>query len=109
MIPALYLPSRFERILARQEEQQRPEHYIVERDDAPTIIIANGSDLNWRAPIDELKAIAAEQLAGYARTERAQSWGDRYHDLQEAWYRQMEKRKLAAQKKIISAAKLARA
>jgi len=96
----LFKKSPLEEAKEAGEQDDRPEHYVVEAPNQPTIIIATGPDRLWRPPVDELRAIAQERIQEYGQSERALSWGDRQRLMHQAWIDQMERRQAAAHGKL---------
>lgn len=88
-----------------QEEEARPSIYTAEQADGNTLIICNGDDELWRAPVDELKDMAREVEEENARSEHRLSWEDRRKAIQERWLAHAERRLLAKRRAFQNFAK----
>lgn len=75
-LPGRYAGARVEAVLAVQDSQARPEHYILDAPDT-IIIVATGPDKYSRPPLDEVRAIAQERLQEFRQGDRALSTVDR--------------------------------
>ena len=79
----------------RDEDEDRPAMSQHELADGTTLLICNGDDYLWRAPVDELRDMAKEVEQDNAHDEYRLSKADRQQEFHERWLDHLERKELA--------------
>lgn len=92
--PGLYTKDALDQAVEASATQRRPERFVLDNttNDLPTVIVVNSPLMTERASVDELRAMAQEQVQHYLASEKHLSWPDRQKAINEAFALHLENR-----------------